>query len=115
LLLAAVGLYGVMAYVMGQRTREIGIRMALGAAQSTVLRMVIRGAFVMLAIGGAIGLVAGVGLGGAAQGMLYGVGMADPVALGAALFVIAATVLGAAWLPARRAARVNPVDALRTD
>jgi len=115
LFLAGVGLYGVMAYSVGQRTREIGIRMALGAGESTVLGMVIRGAVALLAVGGVLGLLAGIGLGQAAQGVLYGVGSADPVALAVALGVIMATVLLAAWAPARRATRVNPVDALRND
>ena len=115
LLLAGVGLYGVMAYAVGQRTREIGIRMALGAGESSVLRMVIKGALVLLGVGTLIGTVAGVGLGQAAQGLLYGVGSTDPVALGTAILVIAVTVLFAAWIPARRATRVNPVDALRAD
>ena len=115
LFLAGVGLYGVMAYTVGQRTREIGIRMALGAGDSTVLRMVIRGAMVLLAVGAFFGLLGGIGLGQAAQGVLYGVGSTDPLALAAAVGVIIATVLTATWVPARRATRVNPVDALRND
>ncbi len=115
LFLAGVGLYGVMAYTVGQRTREIGIRMALGAGESTILGSVIKGALVLLGVGALLGLLAGIGLGRAAQGVLYGVGSTDPVALGAAVVVIMATVLAAAWIPARRATRVNPVDALRTD
>jgi ABC-type antimicrobial peptide transport system permease subunit len=115
LFLAGVGLYGVMAYAVGQRTREIGIRMALGAGESTVLSMVLRGATALLAVGALFGLLAGVGLGRAAQGVLYGVGSTDPIALASAVGVIVATVLLAAWFPARRATRVNPVDALRND
>jgi len=115
LFIAGVGLYGVMAYTVGQRTREIGIRMALGAGESTVLKMVIRSAVVLLAVGALFGMLGGIGLGQAAQGVLYGVGSTDPVALAAAVGVIIATVLIAAWMPARRATRVNPVDALRSD
>ncbi|NKB87820.1 MAG: FtsX-like permease family protein [Acidobacteria bacterium] len=115
LLLAAVGLYGVMAYVVGQRTREIGIRMALGARQEGVLQMVIGSAARLLVVGASLGLLAGVGLGQVAQGVLYGVGALDPVALIGALGIISAAVMLAAWLPARRAARVNPVEALRAD
>ena len=115
LLLAAVGLYGVMAYAVGQRTREIGIRMALGASSPDLVRMVLRQTLTLLAIGLSIGLIAGAGVGRAAQSLLYGVGWINSVAFGGAIVVISVAVLLASYVPARRAARVDPVNALRVE
>ncbi len=113
LALAVVGVYGVMAYSVARRTREIGIRSALGAAPGEVLGMVMRSGLVMT-LGGAIpGLVVAFGLGRVLAGMLFEVSPSDPVAFTVAPTVLAAAALLACWLPARRAARVDPVQALR--
>jgi predicted permease len=113
--LAAIGLYGVIAYTVARRTREIGIRMALGATPGAVQRMVMRQGLVILAAG----LVVGAGLGAlAARAIasgLYGVGAADPTAWGAAVAVLAAAAALANFVPARRAARVEPSVALRLE
>jgi len=112
-LLAAVGLYGVLAYTVAQRTREIGVRMALGADAGTVRGLVLRQVGSMTATGTAIGLMVAVGIGRLARSMLFGLSGADPISyLGAAVF-LAAVALFAGYLPARRAARVHPMQALR--
>lgn len=115
LLLAAIGLYGVMAYSVGQRTREIGIRMALGADRGTVLRMVLRHALVLTGIGAVLGLFGGAAIGRLAAGLLYGVSWIDPAAFGGALAAITLVMILASGLPARLATRVDPVDALRAE
>ena len=115
LLLATLGLYGVMAYSMSQRTREIGIRMALGARPMQVLRMVIREGMWLCIIGVAAGVVPALLLSRLAAGVLYGVQSSDPGTYLSAPAVLAAFALLAAWLPAHRAAHVNPVEALHWD
>jgi putative ABC transport system permease protein len=115
LLLAAVGVYGVMSYAVVQRTREIGIRMALGARQDDVLRLVVGGGARLAAIGIAIGLLLALGLSRVLSGMLYGVSAADPLTYGGIALLLAAVALVSSWLPARRAARVDPAVALRAD
>lgn len=112
-LLAAIGLYGVLAYTVAQRTREIGVRMALGAHGRTVRAMVLRQVGWMTAIGGVVGLAAAAGLGQAARSLLYGLKGYDPVVLGASTVLLTAVALGAGYLPALRASRVNPMTALR--
>jgi predicted permease len=112
-LLAAVGLYGVLAYSVAQRTREIGVRMALGAGASQVRGLVLRQVGLMIVIGGAIGLAGALGLGKAAQSMLYQMSGADPVVMAGAAAVLALVALGAGYVPARRATRVDPMQALR--
>jgi predicted permease len=112
-LLAAVGLYGVLAYTVAQRTREIGVRMALGAQAGQVRGMVLRQVGWMTLIGGAIGIAAALGLGRAAQSLLFGLEGHDPLVIVAAAAVLAVVALGAGYLPARRASRVNPTQALR--
>jgi predicted permease len=112
-LLAAVGLYGVLAYTVAQRTREIGVRMALGADGSRVRRMVLKQVAVMTAIGGAIGIAAAVGLGRAAQSLLFGLQGYDPLAIVVAAAVLALVAFGAGYIPALRASRVHPMQALR--
>jgi predicted permease len=114
-LLAAVGLYGVLAYSVAQRTREIGVRMALGANAHRVQGMVLRQVAVMIAIGGTLGLVAAYGLGKMAQSMLFEIQAHDPLALGAAVVLLTLVALTAGYLPARRASRVDPMHALRYD
>jgi predicted permease len=113
--LAVVGLYGVKAYSVARRTREIGIRMALGAQAGAVLRMIMREGSVMVVSGVVIGLLLSMATAKALSGILYEVGALDPVAFTAAPLVLAAAALIATWLPARRAARVNPIQALRTE
>jgi predicted permease len=110
---AAVGLYGVMAFAVAARTREIGIRMALGATCSRVLRQVIAESAVLTAIGIGVGLPVALWVSRAAGSILYGVSPADPWTYAALALVLAGIALGASWIPARRAARVDPVVALR--
>jgi len=112
-LLAAVGLYGVLAYTVSQRTREIGLRMALGAAPEGVRAMVMRQVGVMTAIGGAIGLAAAVGVGKLAESLLYQLKGWDPIVLAASAVALTAVALGAGFIPARRASQVEPMIALR--
>jgi predicted permease len=111
--LGIVGIYGVIAYVVSQRTREIGIRMALGAQQNKILRMVVgQGARVAL-LGIAIGLVASFGLTRIMSSMLFGVSATDPLTFAAVLVLLLTAALAACWIPARRASRVDPMVALR--
>jgi predicted permease len=114
-LLAGVGLYGVLAYSVTQRTREIGVRMALGADAARVRRLVMRQVGAMLLIGGAIGIVAALGLGRAARSMLYELQAHDPTAIVVSAALLACVALVAGFVPARRAALVNPMSALRYD
>jgi predicted permease len=113
LVLAVVGVYGVMAYAVARRTREIGIRTALGARPATVLRMILREGLTMTLGGAALGFLLALGIGRALSGMLYQVSPMDPVAFTLAPTVLVATALLACWLPARRAAKVDPMEALR--
>jgi predicted permease len=115
LLLAVVGVYGVKAYSVARRTREIGIRMALGARPKTVQWMIIREGSFMLAIGVTIGLLLAMGTGKLLAGMLYQVGSLDPVAFSSAPLLLGAATLLATWIPARRATRISPMRALRTE
>jgi predicted permease len=115
LVLATVGVYGVKAYSVARRTREIGIRMALGARRETVQWMILREGTVMLASGVLLGLLLAAGSGKLVSGMLYGVGAFDPLAFTIAPVVLAAAALLATWLPARRATRISPMAALRTE
>jgi len=111
--LAVVGLYGVKAYSVARRTREIGIRMALGAQPGMVLRLILREGSVMLLSGIALGLLLAAAAGKILSGILYEVGAFDPIAFTAAPTLLAIAALVATWLPARRAAALNPVEALR--
>ena len=115
LALAAVGAYGVMSYGVVQRTKEIGIRMALGAEQHAVLRLVVGDGMRLAAFGIAIGFGLAVGLSRVLRGMLFGVSSFDPIAYAGLTLVLAGVALLASWLPARRAARVDPVIALRAE
>ena len=112
-LLAAVGLYGVLAYTVTQRTREIGLRMALGAAPSRVRVMVLRQVAIMTVIGGVIGLTAAVAAGRGAQSLLYQLQGSDPLVLAASAIVLTLVALGAGLIPAHRASRLDPMRALR--
>ena len=115
LLLAAVGLYGVMAYMVEQRTSEIGVRMALGADRGSVVKMVLHSAFSQVGIGLALGIPAAIGAGKLMTGQLFGVKPWDPVMLGAATVLLAVAALLASVIPARRAAGVEPMVALRNE
>jgi len=112
-LLAAVGLYGVLAYTVAQRTREIGLRMALGAAPNRVRAMVLRQVGVMTVVGGTVGLIAAVWAGRAAKSILYQMEGHDPIVLVASAMLLALVALGAGFIPAHRASRVDPMLALR--
>jgi predicted permease len=115
LLLAAIGLYGVMSYNVARRTGEIGIRIALGASGEGVQWMVLRESLVMLAIGVAIGLPVSFEAGRLVRSQLYGLSPFDPLSILVAVALIGLIVLVAAWVPARRAARVDPMTALRCE
>jgi predicted permease len=115
LLLAAVGLYGVTAYTVAQRTNEIGIRMALGAGRTSVIRYVLRGAFLRVAIGLALGLPLAVGAGRLISSQLYNVPFWDPLALALAAGALAVCALIAAIIPASVAASISPMTALRSE
>ena len=112
-LLAAIGLYGVLAYTVSQRTREIGLRMALGAAPARVRGMVLRQVGAMTVVGGAIGLAAAVVLGRVAESLLFQLKGWDPVVLTVSAVVLAAVAFGAGLIPAHRASQVEPMRALR--
>lgn len=112
-MLAAVGLYGVLAYTVAQRTREIGVRMALGADAAAVRMMVLRQVAIMLAIGGVVGVAAAIGLGIAARSLLFGLEGHDPLVFATSVLVLICVALGAGYLPARRASQVDPMQALR--
>jgi ABC-type antimicrobial peptide transport system permease subunit len=113
--LAVVGLYGVKAYSVARRTREIGIRMALGAQAGAVLRMIMGEGIVMLASGLVVGLLLAVATGKILSGILYEVSALDPIAFTVAPLMLAIAAVIATWLPARRATQVNPIQALRTE
>jgi ABC-type antimicrobial peptide transport system permease subunit len=115
LLLAAVGLYGVIAYSVSRRTREIGIRVALGARPGTVVSLVLRQGLLVAAAGLAIGGLLAIVATRALAGMLYGVSLADPIAWSGAAAAILGAAVVANLLPARRAARVDPAVALRSE
>ena len=111
--LASIGLYGLLAYSVNQRKREIGLRMALGAAQSSVLRLILKQGMSLVATGVIIGLVAALAVGRLLSKMLYGVSATDPISVAAAAVVLLAVALLACYLPARWASRVDPLVALR--
>jgi ABC-type antimicrobial peptide transport system permease subunit len=113
LLLAAVGLYAVVSYVVARRTNEIGVRMALGAQASHVAGLVVGGSVKLALAGAAVGILAALGASRVLRNLLYGVEPTHPAAYVAAAVLLGAVAALAAYLPARRATRVNPVEALR--
>ena len=115
LALGVVGIYGVISYVVSQRTREIGVRMALGADRRDVRRMVLRQGVILAGIGVVIGLVAAVGLTRFMSSLLYGVEATDPVTFAAVAALLTAVALVASYLPAVRASRTDPLVALRCE
>jgi putative ABC transport system permease protein len=115
LILTIVGLYGVMTYSVTKRTREIGVRMALGAERASVLSMVLRDAGILVAAGIAVGIAAALASASILENMLYGVKARDPIVMVAVCSAVAVVGLAAAYIPARRAATVDPMIALRCE
>src|SRR5438128_10605528 len=115
LLLAGVGLYGTLAYLISQRTQEIGVRLALGASVASVVRLVAREGGVLTGLGGAIGLASAAAVTRALRGLLYGVTPLDGVTIASVIVLVAVVAIVAVSRPAWCAARVDPVIALRGD
>jgi ABC-type antimicrobial peptide transport system permease subunit len=114
-LIAAIGLYGVMAFTVAQRTREIGVRVALGAASGDILRGVMTEALILVGIGLAVGSLAAAGLARLIANLLFGISATDPMTYAASAIVLVAVGTCAAYLPARRAARTDAMSALRSE
>jgi ABC-type antimicrobial peptide transport system permease subunit len=115
LLLGAVGIYGVIAYIAAQRTREIGIRIALGAQAADVRRMVLGQGMKLAGAGIAIGLIGSLGVTRVTRALLYGTSPTDPLTFAGAVPLLLAAALLACWVPARRAMRADPIVALRSE
>ena len=113
LILAAIGVYGVLSYSVNQQTREIGVRMALGARPSEVLRWAVGQGLRLAGVGLVVGLLAGLGLMHFVASLLFGISTHDPKIFGAVTLVLAVVTFLACYVPARRATKVNPVVALR--
>jgi ABC-type antimicrobial peptide transport system permease subunit len=115
LLLASIGLYGVLSYLVLQRSRELGLRIALGASAGSVMRLVVARGLTLTAAGLTIGLVLAWALTRTMQNLLYGVAASDPATFGIVVAVLGAIALGACYVPARRASRLDPITVLRAD
>ena len=115
LVVAAIGLFGVMSYAVAKRTKEIGVRMALGAEKAAILRGVLRESLTLVSIGVALGLCAALTTTRFVESRLFGLSPTDPATVAAAVLVMLAVSIVAGYLPAERAARVNPIVALRHD
>ena len=113
--LRVVGIYGAMSYIVTQRTGEIGVRLALGAEPGNVVWLIVRQGGIVALSGMTVGLAAAFAAGRLIESLLYGISPRDPGVLGGTTAVLLCVVLLACWLPARRAALLNPLDALRTD
>ena len=113
--MGAIGLAGVISYVVGERTSEIGVRMALGAEPSDVTRMILRQSMVVTLSGTVIGLIGALGLTRLMQSLLFEVSATDPVTCLTAPVILVLVSLVATWLPVRKAARINPIEALRSE
>jgi ABC-type antimicrobial peptide transport system permease subunit len=115
LMLGVIGIYGVMSYIVSQRTGEIGVRLALGARPGSVAGMIVRQGGVVALAGVGVGLVTSLAGSRLIESLLYGVTPRDPAVFAATTLVLLCVALLACWLPARRAASLSPLDALRTD
>jgi ABC-type antimicrobial peptide transport system permease subunit len=115
LILAATGIYGVMAYAVSRRAREIGIRMAIGASQSQVLGMIAQRAVILIGSGTLLGLGAALALGRLLGQILYGVEPTDPVTYAVVLAMMLSSATLACWIPARRAIHIDPMTSLRQE
>jgi ABC-type antimicrobial peptide transport system permease subunit len=115
LLLAGLGIYGVISYIVSERTREIGIRLALGAERTTILRMVLRQGLRLTFAGAGVGLVCALVVSRLMAGVLYGVKPTDPVTFASVAVVLVTVALSACYVPVQRAIRIDPVIALRHD
>ena len=115
LLLAVVGVYGVVAYHVGQRRREFGIRLALGASRLTLVHLVLRRGFKLIGVAIVVGAMLSLVVTGLARRFLFGLGAADPLTFGAMSLLLAVGAVSAIYLPARRAARADPMNALRVE
>jgi ABC-type transport system, involved in lipoprotein release, permease component len=115
LILSSVGIYGVISYVVGQRTHEIGVRVALGARRRDVLRLILSQGAKLTLLGIAIGVAASLALTKLMAGMLYGVSMYDPLTFLVVAMILSSVALAACYIPTRRAMRVDPMVALRCE
>jgi len=115
ILLAAIGLYGAMARMVAQRTRELGVRMAVGATAGQMRRLVLRNAAIIAGAGAAGGLAVALGGGRLISSLLFEISPADPLTLLGVSTLLLVVALGAAWIPARRATRIDPASALKAD
>jgi ABC-type antimicrobial peptide transport system permease subunit len=115
LILAAVGIYGVMSHVVARRTREIGLRMALGAQLSDVQKLILKQGMLLAAIGSSFGMVIAFGGARMMKSLLYGVSASDPITFASVALLLLGVAFVACWLPARRASRIEPMIALRAE